>query len=138
MINRKVLLLGFPIYVVVAVVVETLLGSGNPASRAYAPAWVVIGLCLTGFALAGVLLWYVLRRAAGKKPDLQQQAFYWVLLVALCASGVVESAGKGLVTVLLGGCPWWALLPIFAVGYAAGWATLAVMLTRDSEAAPPA
>lgn len=137
MINRKVLFLGFPIYVIVAVVVETLLGPGNLTSTAHAPAWMVIAFCLTGFAAASVGLWLVLRRAAGKTPNLRQD-FYWTLLLALGASGVTESAGKGLATVLLGGCPWWALVPIFAVSYAVMWAVVAVMLTRSSRSASTA
>ncbi len=96
-----------------------------------------IAFCLTGFVVAGVVLWLVLRRATGMTPDLRQD-FYWTLLLALGASGVTETAGKGLAAVLLGGCPWWALVPIFAVSYAVLWAVVAVMLTRSSKSASTA
>ncbi|WP_071286278.1 hypothetical protein [Mycolicibacterium llatzerense] len=137
MINAKVVVLGFPIYVIWAVFLEMVFGSGNPTTGTRVPIGMAIASCLIGFALAGVVLWYTLRRAARNKPDLQRD-FYWVLLVALFAAGLFESAGKGLATVLLGGCPWRVLAPIFAVSYAVLWAVGAVMLTRRAKSTPTA
>jgi hypothetical protein len=137
MIKRNVVLLGFPVYAAVAVLAETMLGSGNPASRSHAPIWRVAVFCLTALTVTVVILRYVLRRTADKVPT-GHQDFYWTLLVALVVSGVVESAGKGVATVLLGGHPWWALVPIFGLGYAALWAVVAMRLTRRAENPPPA
>jgi hypothetical protein len=106
MIKRNVVLLGFPVYLTVAVLAETMLGSGNPASRSQVPIWRVAVFCLTALAVTVVILRYVLRRTADKVPT-GHQDFYWTLLVALVVSGIVESAGKGAATVLLGGHPWW-------------------------------
>jgi len=136
-INTKVVVLGFPIYVIWAVFLEIVFGSGNLTTGTRVPVGMVIAFCLIGFALAGGVLWYIIRRAARNKPDLQRD-FYWVLIVALCVSGVFESAGKGLATVLLGGCPWWVLAPIFALSYAVLWAVGMVMLTRRAKSTPTA
>lgn len=136
-INKKVVGLGFPIYVVWAVLIEIVFGSGNPASNTRVPVWMVVAFCVTAVVAAILVLSCVVRRKSGRIPEDRQRA-YWALLVAIFVAGIVETAAKGAATLLLGGHPWWVLVPVFAVGYAAGWATLAVMLTRDSETAPPA
>lgn len=86
-----------------------------------------VGFIVSAVVVAGLVLWYLSRRAAGKVPQ-QRQHVYTALLVAIVVSGFVDDALKGVAWLLLGGHPWWVLVPIYTLGYAACWAVLVLMV----------
>jgi hypothetical protein len=141
----KVMLAGLPLYLVVAFVADTMLGSGSPISSTRAPMWMVVGFCLTALLGAGVTLWYFLfwRRKADKASDSVDKApsrsdklpagpgwaassriFDWRSFVAIAVSSGAGEGGKRLATALLGEHPWWVLMAIYAVD----WAVLVAVL----------
>jgi hypothetical protein len=137
MINVKVLLAGLPIYVVVAVLADTLLSSGDPTGPIRAPVWLAAGFCVTALLGAGILLGHLVRRRAvpivAGPDEALRVVFDWEFFVSLVVSGAVGTAGKAAATVLLGGHPWWVLTSVYALGYAAGWVVLVRMLARRAQ-----
>lgn len=86
-----------------------------------------VGFIVSAVIVAGVVLWYLSRRAAGKVP-VQRHHVYTALFVAIIVSGLVEDAFKGAAWLVLGGHPRWALVPICTVSYAACWAVFVLMV----------
>lgn len=129
MINTKRVLLLLPPYLVWVIAIDALFDSAGSAGSTSVPAWMVVGFVVSALAVAGVTLWYLIRRASGKVPE-QRHHSYMALLVAIVVSGFVSDALKGVASLLLGGHPWWILVPIYPVGYAACWAVLLFMVGR--------
>ncbi|WP_083213410.1 hypothetical protein [Mycobacterium malmoense] len=129
MINAKRMLLFLPLYVVGAVTVDVWFDSASPPGSKSVPTWMTVGFIVSAVFVAGVVLWYLSRRAAGKVPQ-QRQHVYTALFIAIIVSGFVADALKGAAWLLLGGHPWWVLVPIYTLGYAACWAVLMLMVNR--------
>lgn len=127
MINAKRILLYLPLYLVWAVTIDVLFDRASPPSSKSVPAWMTVGFIVSAVVVAGVVLWYLSRRASGKVPQ-QRQHVYTALLVAIIVSGFVDDALKGVAWLLLGDHPWWVLVPIYTLGYAACWAVLVLMV----------
>lgn len=127
MINAKRILLYLPLYLAWAVAIDVLFNSAGPPGSKSVPTWMTVGFILSIVAVSGVVLRYLSRCAAGKMPQ-QRQHVYTALLAAIVVSGLVDGALKGAVWLLLGGHPWWVLVPIFTLGYAACWAVLVFMV----------
>jgi ABC-type uncharacterized transport system YnjBCD permease subunit len=126
MVNAKRILLYLPLYVVWAVTVDVLFDSATPPGSKSVPAWMTVGFIASAVIVAGVVLWYLSRRAAGKVPT-QRHHVYIALFVAIIVSGLVEDAGKGAAWLIIGSHPWWALVPICTIGYAALWVAFVLM-----------
>lgn len=94
MINAKRILLYLPLYLVWAVTIDVLFDSASPPGSKSVPAWMTIGFVVSAVVVAGVVLWYLSRHAAGKVPQ-QRQHVYTALLVAIIVSGFVDDALKG-------------------------------------------
>jgi cytochrome c oxidase assembly factor CtaG len=122
-INTKRVLLLLPLYLVWVIAVDVLFASASPASSTSVPSWMVVGFVVSPLAVAGIVLWYLVRRASGEVPQ-QRHHTYMALLVAIMVSGFVSDALKGVASLLLGGHPWWVLVPIYTIGYAVCWAVL--------------
>lgn len=127
MINAKRILLYLALYLVWAVTIDVLFDRASPPSSKSVPAWMTVGFIVSAVVAAGVVLWYLSRRAVGKVPQ-QRQHVYTAFLVAIIVSGFVDDALKGVAWLLLGRHPWWVLVPIYTVGYAACWAVLVLMV----------
>lgn len=124
-----------PLYLIGVIAVDVLLNSASPASSTSVPLWMVAGFVVSALAVAGIVLWYLVKRARGKVP-LQRHHTYMALLLAIVVSGFVSDALKGVASLLLGGHPWWVLVPIYTIGYAVLWAVLVytgkVLSQRDT------
>lgn len=139
-INTKRALLLLAPYLAWVIAVDLLFDSASPPdSNTSVPLWMVVGFVVSALAVAGVVLWYLIRRASGKVPE-QRHHTYMAILVAVILSGFVDDALKGTTWLLLGGHPWWVLVPIYTVGYAVGWALLVytanVLGRRDRSVDP--
>lgn len=143
MINAKRMLLFLPLYVVWAVTVDVWFDSASPPSSKSVPAWMTVGFLVSAVVVAGVVLAYLSRRATGNVPQ-QRHHVYVALFVAIIVSGFVADALKGVAWLLLGGHPWWVLVPIYTLGYAACLAVLVLMVnwlerrTDDRSGSPRA
>lgn len=127
MINAKRILLLLPLYLVWTITIDVLFDSASPPGSKSVPTWMIVGFVLCAVAVAVIVFWYLLRRASGKVPE-QRQHTYTALLVAIIVSGFITDALKGLARLLLGSHPWWMLVPIYTIGYAACWAVLVFMV----------
>lgn len=137
MINTKRALLFLPLYLAWVIAVDLLFDSASTASSTSVPMWMVVGFIVSAFAVAGVILWYLIKRASGQ-ISIQREHTYTALLVAIVVSGFVSDALKGLATLLLGGHPWWVLIPAYTIGYAVCWVVLdytATALRRRAQSA---
>ena len=137
MINTNRALLFLPLYLAWVIAVDVLFDSASPASSTSVPTWMVVGFIISALAVAGVVLWYLIKRASGQ-ISIQREHTYTALLVAIVISGFVSDALKGLATMLLGGHPWWVLIPIYTIGYAVCWVVLgyaANVLSRRAQSA---
>lgn len=135
MINTKRALLLLPLYLVAVIAVDVVFDSASPASSTSVPTWMVVGFIVSALAVAAIVLGYLVRRAGGKVPQQRHNA-YMALLVAILVSGFVSDALKGLASLLLGGHPWWVLVPIYTIGYAVLWAVLEYASNRFDRARP--
>ncbi|ODR15023.1 hypothetical protein [Mycobacterium shimoidei] len=140
MINTKRALLLLPIYLVGMIAVDVLFDAASPASSTTVPMWMVVGFIICALAVAVIVLWYLVRRTSGKVPE-QRHGAYMALLAAILVSGFVSDALKGVASLLLGGHPWWVLVPIYILGYAVMLAVLVyatnVLSRRNRRLRPP-
>lgn len=122
-INTKRALLFLPLYLVWVLVIEGLFNSASPAGSKSVPMWMVVGFIVSAVVVAVVVIWYLIARGGGKIPEQRHHA-YMAILIAVVVSGFVDDALKGVAFLLLGGHHWWALIPVFTVGYAVFCAVL--------------
>jgi len=123
MINTKRVLLLLPLYLVWTIAVDVLFDSAGPSGGTSVPAWMIVGFIVSTVAVAGAVFWYLFKRGSGEVPR-QRQHMYTALFVAIVASGFVDDALEGVAWILLGGRPWWVLVPIYTIGYAVCWVVL--------------
>ena len=128
MINTKRVLLFLPLYLVWAIAIDVLFDSAGPSGAKSVPTWTIVGFIVSAAAVAGAVFWYLFKRASGEVPA-QRQHTYTALFVAIVASGFVDDALKGVAWILLGGRPWWVLVPIYTIGYAVCWVVLVLVAT---------
>lgn len=64
--------------------------------------WMFVGFAVSVLAVAGVVFWYLIRRASGKVPE-QRHHTYMALLVGIVVSGSMDDAMNAVAAVLLGG-----------------------------------
>ena len=126
MINTKRVLLFLPLYLVWAIAIDVLSDSTGPSGATSVPTWMIVGFVVSAVAVAGAVLWYLIKRASGEVLQ-QRQHIYTTLFVAIVASGFVDDALKGVAWVLLGGRPWWVLVSIYTIGYAVCWVVLVLV-----------
>lgn len=136
MLNPRRLLILLPVYLAVAMGLDYLFDSSTRASTKALPAWVVVGFVVSTLLVAAAVTWYLMRRGCGIVSD-QRHRTYMALLAAIVVSGLFTDVLKGVLSAALGGHPWWAMLPIYILGYLTCWAVLLIVLNRTKTSSRP-
>lgn len=128
MINMKRAVAFLPLYLAWAVGLDYLFDSASHDSNRFVPTWIVVGFVASALFVAVVSMRYLVRWARGAIPA-QRHHLYVAILIAIVLSGLATDVLKGIAALLVGGHPWWVLLPIYTLGYVTCWAVL-VFVTK--------